>query len=155
MLPLLVIVSVVFLFGLVQWARGGAGLWDIHRLLRHGPPPNAAGTKETDQDAGESLQKSIQSMERMTDGLLRSSFKVMGILALGVWIFVVITVIVDMLGLDWLDRASSYSSNRVVGNPQARSTQRRSGFGGAVNNRGSDSRTTRPSTAENARSFRW
>ena len=60
------------------------------------------------------------------DGLLRSSFKVLGILGLCVWAFVTFSLIVDMLGLNWLDRLS-FSPNRIVGNPTARSG--RSGFG--------------------------
>jgi hypothetical protein len=67
----------------------------------------------------ETLQKSIRNMERVMDGLLRSSLKALGVLALCVWVFVLAAVAVDMLNLDWLDRLS-FTVNRVFGNPAVR-----------------------------------
>ena len=126
---LLVIAGVVFLLGLVQWARSGAILWDVHRLLHHGAPPDAEDKEERlrGETRKESLKKSVQSMEMTMDGLLRSSFKLLGILALCVWIFVVFSVIADMMGLDWLDRLS-FSANRVLGSPTVRASNRPTGF---------------------------
>jgi len=119
---ILVIVSIVFLFGLIQWARSGAVLWDILRLSRYGAPgaANTAETEETEKPDGKDLLlKSIKKMETTMDGLLLSSFKVLGILALGVWVFVVASVVMDMFGLNWTNRLS-FSGNRVVGNPTVR-----------------------------------
>ena len=154
----IVIAGIVFVFGLVQWARSGAILLDIHRLLKDGLSQDAADSdtivlqSEPKQKASqkELLHRSIQRMEMTTDGLLRSSFKVLGILALGMWIFIIASVLVDMLGLDWMGRLS-FSANRVIGSPTARSA--RPGLSNAINNRGSGA--TRPSRAENARNFRF
>ena len=136
---LLVIGGLVFLFGLVQWARSGALLWDVHRLLHHGPTPD---TEEMEEKLGretrknESLKQSVQSMEMTMDGLLRSSFKMLGILALCVWIFVVLSVVTDMMGLDWLDRLS-FSANRILGNPTVRAANRPAGYNSNTILRGS------------------
>ena len=133
MMFLLVVVGIVFLFGLLQWARSGAVLWDIHSLLKRGSDlsSDAANTRETGRDETarrkESLNNTVQRMETTMDGLLRSSFRILGVLALCVWAFVTLSLIVDMLGLNWLDRLS-FSSNRVIGNPTVRSGRSSSGF---------------------------
>ena len=125
---LLAIVGVIFLIGLVQWARSGAILWDIHQLLKHRHSLSTDTTATTEMDRreklspGETLQKSIQHMEITMESFLRSSIKVLSVLALCVWIFVMISVVVDMLGLDWLDRLS-FSTNRLIGSPTARANR--------------------------------
>ena len=130
---LLVVVVVIFAFGLVQWARGGAMLWDIHLLLKQGgdSSPDAADTRETyrydNTREKESIKTNIQRMEATMDGFLKSSFKVLGVLALCVWAFVTFSLIVDMLGLNWLDRLS-FSPNRVVGSPTVRAGRSGSGL---------------------------
>ena len=151
---LLVIAVIVFLFGLVQWAKSGAVLWDIHELTKYRyASPDAEDTIETDRhertDRREPLQKTIQSMETTMDGLLRSSFKALGALAICVWIFVMFSLVVDMLGFNWLDRLS-FNANRLIGNPTVR--------GSAVNQggfRSNPARATRSSRDENVRNFRW
>ena len=100
MVILLIIVGVaVFLFGLIQWARGGAALWSLLRLQRDAQPSNPL------RRARESAE--IRSAEKMTDQLLRSSFKVLGILAVGMWLFLGVTVLLDLLGIDWVSRISA------------------------------------------------
>lgn len=129
---LLIIVGLVFLFGLIQWARSGAVLWDILRLSKYRPSSRTAGTVETaeteatekkldEKDEKELLRKSIHKLELTMDEFLRSSFRVLGILAIGVWIFVVASVVMDMLGLDWLARLS-FTANRIIGNPTVRAS---------------------------------
>jgi len=121
---LLVAGGIVFLFGLLQWARSGALLWDIHQLLKFSQPSSTAQTEMDRKEVArekESLQKTVQNMERSMDVFLKSSLKILGILALCVWIFVVAVVVMDMLNLDWLDM-HGFSSNRVLGAPSARSS---------------------------------
>jgi len=118
---LIVIVGVIFLFGLVQWARSGALMWDIYELLHGHQSSGITEAGKPNEDARkEDIQKSIQRMESNMDSLLRSSVKVLGILAICVWFFVAFSFVTDMLGLYWTDRISS--PNRVIGNPAARST---------------------------------
>jgi len=117
---LIVIVGVIFLFGLVQWARSGALLWGIYELLHGHPSSGAAEAEKPHQDTRkEEIQKSIRHMELTMDSLLRSSVKVLGFLAICVWLFVAFSFITDMLDLYWTDRISS--PNRAIGNPAARS----------------------------------
>ena len=100
MVILLIIVGLaVFLFGLIQWARGGAALWFLLRLKRGARPSNPL------KRAWESAE--IRRAEKATDQLLRSSFKVIGILAIGMWLFLGLTVLLDLLGVDWVSRIST------------------------------------------------
>jgi len=130
---LIVIVGIIFLFGLVQWARSGALLWDIYELLKHGHLSGAAEAGTPHENARkENVQKSIQRMEITMDRLLRSSVKVLGALAICIWLFVAVFFVADMLGLYWSDWISS--PHRATGNPAirsaagtARSTPARSG----------------------------
>ncbi len=89
----------VFLFGLVQWARGGAALWSLLRLKRKARSADSA--ERTREDA------ELRRAERATDHFLRSSFRVIGILAIVMWLFLGATVVLDLLGIDWMDRISS------------------------------------------------
>lgn len=91
--------AALFLFGLVQWARGGAALWSILRFKRRS---QSADTVERAQEYAE-----LRKAEKETDRFLRSSFKVIGILAVVMWLFLGITVLLDFLNIDWLDRLST------------------------------------------------
>jgi xanthine/uracil/vitamin C permease (AzgA family) len=110
----------VFLFGLVQWARSGAVLWDILRLNQSRPARGVIVTAENQEADARSIT-ALRNMESVMDGLLRSSFRVLGVLALGVWLFVIASVIIDALGLDWLD-SLSFQANRFWGSPATRSS---------------------------------
>ena len=98
MVILLIIVGVA-VFGLIQWARGGAALWFLLRLKKDAQPSNPL------RQARESAE--IRNAEKMTDQLLRSSFRVLGILAIGMWLFLGVTVLLDLLGIDWVSRISA------------------------------------------------
>ena len=127
---LLAIIGIVFLLGLVQWARSGAVLWDIHLFKQYGQQADE-DTEEADargrvmgrESARDSRQRTIQNMEAMMDEFLRSSLKILGALAICVWLFIMFTVVVDMLGLNWLDRVS-FSAHRVWGGPTTRAFTR-------------------------------
>ncbi|MDR1873481.1 MAG: hypothetical protein LBQ90_00500 [Synergistaceae bacterium] len=121
---ILVACVMAFLFGLVQWARGGAVLWDVIRLSRRKTVPDESGSEKTEEErqkAAARARRMLRDLENLTDRLLRSSFRVLGILALCVWLFVVVSVVVDVLGLDWLDNLS-FRANRLWGDPYMRAT---------------------------------
>ena len=101
---LLLIGGVVFMFGLVQWARSGVLIWGIRHILK----------RDISTFEKEYL---VRSMETQMDGLLKSSFKLLGILGLCVWIFVIAAVFMDT---DWSNII--VSANRVIGNPAARAS---------------------------------
>ena len=120
MLPLILVVcAMFFLFGLVQWARGGAILWEIAHSSK--PKKRASDDLSLEPQVDEAQRmRSVKDLESMTDRLLKSSFRIIGVLALCVWVFVVVTVVLDMLGLDWLDNLD-FRANRFWGNPPERS----------------------------------
>jgi len=121
---LVIVIGVVFLFGLIQWARSGAVLWDIHELTKRkqSPSPDTAETSERYEKARkEDVQKSIQRMEVTMDGLLKSSYLLVCVVALCVWIFVGFFFVMDMLEFEWTDRFY-LSTHRVTGSPAVRSS---------------------------------
>jgi hypothetical protein len=96
--------GVIFMFGLIQWARSGVLLWDARQIFR--------------RDISIYEKKSlIRNMETQTDGLLKSSFKLFGALGICVWIFVIATVVMDT---NWSNII--VPANRVIGNPAARAS---------------------------------
>ncbi len=116
-----------FLFGLVQWARSGAILWDVVKFS--GPKLRRSRKTDEDEESGEESgeesrreKEALRELESMADRLLRSSFRVLGILALCVWLFVIASVVFDLLGLDWADRLS-FHANRLWGDPSVRSVR--------------------------------
>ena len=120
---LLVVFVVAFLFGLVQWARGGALLWDI---VRRTPPKGPAGNDASDGDLQKAKlreKETLQDLESVADRLLRSSLRVLGILALSVWLFIIASVVLDVLGFDWMERLS-FRTNQMWGDPTTRSGAR-------------------------------
>ena len=114
---LLIIGGIIFLFGLVQWARSGVILWDLHEFLKRDLLLGVS-TDEKTTEKKKSMQRIIRKMETKIDGLLKSSFNLVAVLALCVWLFVIAFVTMDMLGIDWSNRTSR--SNQVLGSPTAR-----------------------------------
>ena len=121
---LVIVVGIVFLFGLVQWARSGAVLLDIYALMK-GKRNSSSGALKEDEHSEkahkENVQKSIQNMEVTMDGLLRSSYRLICAVAICVWLVVAVTFVMDLFGFNWVDRLSSTSSHRVTGSPAIRS----------------------------------
>jgi len=113
LLFLLKAASIIFIIGLIQWARSGVILWDIRQFLKRHMPLNES------IDRKKPMQRIIRKMETKTDDLLRSSFKLMGVLALCIWFFVIAFVAMDMMGIDWSNK--NISANHVLGNSPIRS----------------------------------
>jgi len=114
--------GIIFMFGLVLWARSGAALWEINELLRSKRVLLSAGGKmkmgEHDDiiNIKKNIQKTIQRREITMDSLLMSSFKILGLLAICVWIFVAFSFVMDSLGDNWADKLG-FSSHRISGSP--------------------------------------
>lgn len=89
----------IFLFGLVQWAYSGAGLWSVWSLKK--------GLRFASRREWAEKEDEIRRTEKRTDQLLMSSFKVIGILAVVMWLFLGVTVLLDLLGIDWVSRISA------------------------------------------------
>jgi len=100
-------------------------MWDIYELMKgkHSPSSGTAEveTNERHENAHkETIQKSIQRMELTMDGLLRSSYRLICVVAVCVWFFVALSFAVDLLGFGWADR-SYLSTHRAAGNSATRS----------------------------------
>ncbi len=103
---LLTVSAIVFIFGLVQWARGGAVLWDISRL------------KRTPRDKSE--RTAVKNKQKLIDSLLQSSFKTIGFLALAMWLLLSVVMILDKLDIDiW----NSFKLHGIYGAPNVRATK--------------------------------
>lgn len=105
---LLVLSLAIFLIGLAQWARSGAALWSVLRARKSEAPED--GPEQARQNT------ELRRMERMTDRLLLSSFKVIGVLAVAMWLFLGLTVLLDLMGINWADRIS-LTARRFWGSP--------------------------------------
>ncbi len=89
----------IFLFGLYQWARGGATLWQIFQLKR--------SEKGLSRDERKKLENQVQQLERATDSILRTSFRLVAFLAVFLWAVLGITIVLDMMGIDWVGRLTT------------------------------------------------
>ena len=89
----------IFLFGLVQWAYSGAALWSVWNLKKD--------LRSASRDELEEKEDEIRRTEKRTDQLLMSSFKVIGILAAAMWLFLGLTVVLDLMGINWISTLSS------------------------------------------------
>lgn len=94
-----VIALAIFLFGLVQWAYSGAALWSVWSLKKD--------LRSAKRDERAEKEDEIRRTEKRTDQLLMSSFKVLGILAVVMWLFLGVTVVLDLMGINWVSTLSS------------------------------------------------
>ena len=87
---------VFFGLGLWQWARGGSGLWQILNLRR----------REKTLTAEERLEAegTVHRLERATDRALLLSFRILGYLAIVLWLMLGASLLMDFLGGDWTSR---------------------------------------------------
>ena len=94
----------IFLIGLYQWAQSGASIWRIFSLKR----------QEKDLSREERLQteREVKQLEQSADRTLSASFRILAVLAALTWVFLGITMVLDMFNIDWTGtlsaRAKSY-----------------------------------------------
>ncbi len=93
------IAMTIFLFGLYQWAKGGATLFQIFRIRRQ-----EQGLRKSER---QKLEEQVQQLERATDSTLRTSFRLLGFLAVFLWVVLGATIILDMMGIDWVGRVTA------------------------------------------------
>ena len=87
------------LIGILQWAQSGAGLWRIMKIKRE-------EKFLLDDDRREEDEAEVRRLEEATDRSLRTSFRILGALALILWLFLGASVILDLLGIDWASALS-------------------------------------------------
>ena len=98
------IAATVLLFGLYQWALGGASLWQIFSLKR--------GQKSMSADEKKEAEREVKRLEQSADRTISASLRITVWLAVILWLFLGVTMILDWFGINWMSalysRAKSY-----------------------------------------------
>lgn len=114
------ILATIFLVGLIQWAQGGADLWRIFRLKRR--------EKFLSREEVIEAENEVKKLEQSADRTIGASFRIIAVLAVIVWVILGITMILDLLGINWVSslstRAKTYWSQPGMESQQ--NTQSRS-----------------------------
>ena len=114
------ILATIFLVGLIQWAQGGADLWRIFRLKRR--------EKFLSREEVIEAENEVKKLEQAADRTIGASFRIIAVLAVIVWVMLGITMILDLLGINWVSslstRAKTYWSQPGMESQQ--NTQSRS-----------------------------
>ena len=94
----------IFLFGLYQWALSGANLWQIFRIRR--------GEKGMSRDEKKEAEREVKKLEEAADRTISASLRIVAFLAVFVWLFLGVTMILELFGINWVSsmysRAKSY-----------------------------------------------
>ena len=93
--------ATVFLFGLFQWAQGGANLWKIFRIRRE------EKEKKLSREEIKAAEKEVKELEKAADRTISASFRIIAILAVILWIFFGVTLLLEMFGINWVSTFSS------------------------------------------------
>lgn len=136
---LFIIIACIFfcLMGLLQWARGGAGIWSIFDFSQKADVSEIelktkTGTRLRWADREKKAKRSLELMKSRTDRILKSSLKTLGVLGGIMWLFIAVVSVSDVLGIDLLDqlgfRATRYwsTSGTHTHSSSARSVQNNS-----------------------------
>ena len=91
----------VFLFGLYQWAQSGASLWQIFTLRK----------LEKDLPAAERAQaeREVKELERRADRRISASLRIIAGLAVFVWLFLGLQMVLELFGVNMIGSLSSHA----------------------------------------------
>ena len=92
--------ATIFLLGLWQWAQGGASLWRILRLQRE---------KHSTREDKAQAEREIRELERDADRTITASFRIIAMLAVLVWLFLGVSVVLRMFGIDMIGRMTTHA----------------------------------------------
>ena len=103
----------VFLFGLYQWASGGAALWRIFTLRK----------MEKDLPSEERMQaeREVKQLEANADRAVSASFRIIAGLAVAVWIFLGVQMILELFGVNMIGSITS-TARQYWSQPQVQNT---------------------------------
>ena len=91
----------IFLLGLYQWAQGGASLWRIFRLRRE--------ERTLSREERRAAEDEIRQLEQTADRTISASFRIIAVLAVLVWVFLGVTMILEMFGINWVSTFSTHA----------------------------------------------
>ena len=123
MVPLLLFIGFgIFAFGLFQWALGGESLWKMFKLRRKLEKQDSKGRpwRDTPQIRAEERARAqeradtrteLENLEKSADSVLRSSLRIVGMLAIGAWLIVGLMFLLDALGVNWAHRLTTHASS--------------------------------------------
>ena len=94
------VAATIFLLGLWQWAQGGASLWRIFRLQRE---------KHSTREEKVQAEREIRELERNADRTITASFRIIAMLAVLVWLFLGVTVVLRMFGVDLVGKLTTHA----------------------------------------------
>ncbi|MBQ7592720.1 MAG: hypothetical protein IJU48_00025 [Synergistaceae bacterium] len=97
------ILVTIFLIGLYQWALGGANLWRIFTIKRH----EGELTREEKRQA----EREVKELERAADRTISASLRIIMMLMIFVWLFLGVTMILELFGINWVSTLSSRAKN--------------------------------------------
>lgn len=103
----------VFLFGLYQWASGGAALWRIFSLRKM--------EKDLPSEERRLAEREVHQLEQSADRAVSASFKIIAGLAVAVWIFLGLQMILELFGVNML-RSISTTAHQYWAQPQTTNT---------------------------------
>ena len=91
--------TTVFLIGLYQWAQSGATLWRIFSIKR--------SESTLSREEIKAAEREVQKLEQAADRTISASLKIIAALAVVVWLFFGVTMLLDMFGINWISTLSS------------------------------------------------
>ena len=97
-----IIVS-IFLMGLYQWALGGANLWRIFTIKRR--------EKDLTREEKRQAEREVKQLEQAADRTISASLRIIMILMIFVWLFLGVTMILELFGINWVSSLSSRAKN--------------------------------------------
>ena len=74
-------------------------MWRIFRIKRE--------EKNLSREEIKAAEKEVKELERAADQTITASFKIIAVLAVLVWIFLGVTMILEMFGINWVSTFSS------------------------------------------------
>ena len=110
----------VFLLGLYQWALGGASLWRIFKLRKM--------ERDLPSEERRQAEREVQELERSADRTISASLRIIAFLAVFVWIFLGLQMILELFGINMIGRitttARQYWSQPAVSTNQSATQMR-------------------------------
>ena len=104
----------VFLLGLYQWASGGAALWRIFTLKKL--------QKDLPYDEKLQAEREVKQLEANADKAVSASFRIIAGLAVAVWIFLGLQMVLELFGVNMIGSISS-TARQYWSQPQIQNSQ--------------------------------
>ena len=89
----------VFLLGLYQWALGGASLWRIFTLRKM--------EKDLPAEERKQAEREVKQLEQSADRTISASLRIITVLAVLVWVFLGMQMILELFGVNMIGSISS------------------------------------------------